>query len=159
MTPQDFIAKWTQVELTERSAAQQHFLDLCEVFDHPKPAAADPTGESFTFEKGATKHGGGDGYLQWMHHNGFKAPTDPVLESIESIKLMDAILALSDPKNPKEPEWPKAEFIVGNPPFLGNRLMSAYFDPGYIEALSKVYEQRMGGRPDICCYCLKRHAI
>jgi type II restriction/modification system DNA methylase subunit YeeA len=62
MTPQEFIAKWERVNLTERSAAQQHFLDLCELFDHPKPAEADPTGESFTFEKGAAKHGGGDGW-------------------------------------------------------------------------------------------------
>jgi hypothetical protein len=61
MTVQDFIAKWERVSLTERSAAQQHFLDLCEVFDHPKPAEVDPTGESFTFEKGAAKHGGGPG--------------------------------------------------------------------------------------------------
>ncbi|MGB7748602.1 MAG: type IIL restriction-modification enzyme MmeI [Verrucomicrobiia bacterium] len=62
MTAQDFIAKWSQVDLTERSAAQQHFLDLCELVGHPKPAAADPTGVSFTFEKGASKHGGGDGW-------------------------------------------------------------------------------------------------
>src|SRR3984893_15742793 len=62
MLPQQFIAKWQRVQLTERSAAQQHFLDLCEVFDHPKPADADPTGEWFTFEKGAAKHGGGDGW-------------------------------------------------------------------------------------------------
>lgn len=44
-----------KTELTERSASQQHFLDLCEVFDHPTPAAANPTGESFTFEKGAAR--------------------------------------------------------------------------------------------------------
>lgn len=62
MTAQEFIAKWSQVDLTERAAAQQHFLDLCELVGHPKPAAADPTGESFTFEKGAAKHGGGDGW-------------------------------------------------------------------------------------------------
>lgn len=62
MNVADFVAKWRQVELTERSASQQHFLDLCEVFDHPKPAAADPTGENFTFEKGAEKHGGGQGW-------------------------------------------------------------------------------------------------
>jgi len=62
MTAQDFIAKWSKVDLTERAAAQQHFLDLCELVGHPKPAAADPTGESFTFEKGAAKHGGGDGW-------------------------------------------------------------------------------------------------
>jgi len=58
----EFIGKWQNVELTERSAAQQHFLDLCEVVDHPKPAAVDKSGESFTFEKGVTKHGGGQGW-------------------------------------------------------------------------------------------------
>jgi hypothetical protein len=31
MTPQEFIAKWKKAQLSERSAAQQHFLDLCEV--------------------------------------------------------------------------------------------------------------------------------
>ena len=62
MTVHEFIAKWRKVELKERSAAQEHFLDLCHVFDHPTPAAADPTGEMFCFEKGAAKHGGGDGF-------------------------------------------------------------------------------------------------
>ena len=62
MTIAEFIAKWRKVELKERSAAQEHFLDLCDVFDHPTPAAADPTGERFCFEKGAAKHGGGDGF-------------------------------------------------------------------------------------------------
>ena len=63
------------------------------------------------------------GYLQWMHHNGFNPPSNPVLEPIESIRRMDAILDLSDPENPKEPEWPEADFIVGNPPFLGGKLL------------------------------------
>ncbi len=62
MTINEFIAKWRKVELKERSAAQEHFLDLCRVFDHPTPAAADPTGEKFCFEKGTAKHGGGDGF-------------------------------------------------------------------------------------------------
>jgi hypothetical protein len=58
----EFIAKWRRAELTERSASQQHFLDLCELLDHPKPAEVDPRGDFFTFEKGATKRGGGDGW-------------------------------------------------------------------------------------------------
>ena len=62
MTIPEFIAKWRMVELKERSAAQEHFLDLCNLFEHPTPAAADPTGESFCFEKGAAKHEGGDGF-------------------------------------------------------------------------------------------------
>jgi len=36
MNPAEFIDKWKKTELTERSAAQQHFLDLCELLDHPK---------------------------------------------------------------------------------------------------------------------------
>lgn len=62
MTIHDFITKWKQVELKERSAAQEHFIDLCTVFEHPTPAMDDPTGERFCFEKGAAKHGGGDGF-------------------------------------------------------------------------------------------------
>src|SRR5262245_64262855 len=52
MTPHQFIAKWQAAELSERSACQQHFLDLCELLDHPKPAEVDPNGKWFTFEKG-----------------------------------------------------------------------------------------------------------
>ncbi|MCX6874811.1 MAG: N-6 DNA methylase, partial [Verrucomicrobia bacterium] len=62
MTIPEFIAKWRKVELQERSAAQEHFIDLCNVFEHPTPAAADPTGETFCFEKGAAKHAGGEGF-------------------------------------------------------------------------------------------------
>jgi len=58
----DFIAKWRAAELTERSAAQQHFLDLCALLDHPTPATADPVGADFTFERGVSKVDGGDGW-------------------------------------------------------------------------------------------------
>ncbi|MCA1635886.1 MAG: class I SAM-dependent DNA methyltransferase [Acidobacteria bacterium] len=62
MTVNEFISKWRKSELTERSASQQHFLDLCELFEHPKPAEADPAGEWFMFERGAAKQGGGRGW-------------------------------------------------------------------------------------------------
>ena len=51
MTPQQFIQKWTGQELKERQAYQQHFLDLCELVKHPKPADIDKTGEHFCFER------------------------------------------------------------------------------------------------------------
>jgi len=57
-----FIAKWQRSALTERSAAQQHFLDLCAVLGEPTPATADPDGSSYTFEKGARKSDGGSGW-------------------------------------------------------------------------------------------------
>lgn len=62
MTPHDFIRKWKSHALTERAAAQEHFIDLCRLFEHPTPAEADPAGEFFTFEKGAAIVGGGDGW-------------------------------------------------------------------------------------------------
>jgi hypothetical protein len=47
MTPAKFIAKWRKSELRESQAAHEHFLDLCELLGHPKPAAEDPLGESY----------------------------------------------------------------------------------------------------------------
>ena len=44
MTPGEFIAKWRASELKERSAAQEHFIDLCRLLGEPTPAEADPTG-------------------------------------------------------------------------------------------------------------------
>ena len=62
MNPQQFIDKWRNSTLKERSAAQEHFIDLCRLLEQPTPAAADPDGSWFTFEKGASKTGGGEGW-------------------------------------------------------------------------------------------------
>lgn len=62
MTPQEFIKKWKPVALTERATAQEHFIDLCRLFEHPTPVEDDPVGDHFTFEKGVPKTGGGDGF-------------------------------------------------------------------------------------------------
>lgn len=53
-----FIARWQAATLSERSAAHQHFLDLCAVLDQPAPAQADPAGERYTFERSTKKVGG-----------------------------------------------------------------------------------------------------
>src|SRR5437773_1374429 len=67
MTPQQFLTKWKRAELSERSACQQHFLDLCELLGHPKAAEVDPTGAWFTFEKGVDKVEGGKGFADvWL---------------------------------------------------------------------------------------------
>lgn len=62
MTPQEFLNKWRHVELKERSASQSHFNDICRLLDIEDPISADPKGEWFTFEKGASKTGGGEGW-------------------------------------------------------------------------------------------------
>lgn len=62
MTPQEFIAKWRAAELKERSASQSHFNDLCALLGLKDPISDDPKGEWFTFEKGASKSAGGEGW-------------------------------------------------------------------------------------------------
>ena len=71
MTPQQFIDKWSPAELKERAACQEHFLDLCRVLDQPTPAAVDPKGEWFTFEKGVQKDVGGQGFADVWRKNCF----------------------------------------------------------------------------------------
>ena len=55
------------------------------------------------------------GEIQWMRRNGFGADTDPILKPLDSIECRDAILA----PDGSEPDWPKADVVIGNPPFLG----------------------------------------
>ena len=70
MTPHEFIAKWRAVELKERSASQEHFIDLCRLLGEPTPAEADPSGEAYCFERGARKDTGGDGWADvWKRHH------------------------------------------------------------------------------------------
>jgi type II restriction/modification system DNA methylase subunit YeeA len=96
------------------------------------------------------------GYLQWMHHNGFPPDTNPVLEPLETIHLMDAILDLTDPEHPREPEWPAADFIVGNPPFLGGKLLRTNLGDEYVDGMFRLWDGRVPREADLCCYWFEK---
>lgn len=53
--------------------------------------------------------------------------------------------------NPRPAEWPEAEFIVGNPPFIGNKRMRDRLGSGYVEALRKAYP-KLGSGIDLVMY-------
>ncbi len=57
-----FVRKWRSVELREKQASQEHFLDLCRLVGAKTPADEDPKGERYCFERGAKKAGAGDGW-------------------------------------------------------------------------------------------------
>ena len=57
MNPAEFVAKWSPVELPERAASQEHFIDLCRLLGQPTPAEHDATGAEYTFEKGVAVTG------------------------------------------------------------------------------------------------------
>ena len=58
----EFVERWKASTLSERAAAQSHFIDLCEVLGQPHPAAADQTGNNFTFEKHVSTLEDGKGF-------------------------------------------------------------------------------------------------
>ena len=92
------------------------------------------------------------GYIQWHHTNGFSYDDEPILTPLNTIQQTDAILDLSDPDCPAEPEWPAAEFIIGNPPFLGRGKLRSELGDDYAEAVFEVYGDRLPRTSDLCCY-------
>ncbi|MFI4860925.1 MAG: type IIL restriction-modification enzyme MmeI, partial [Phycisphaerales bacterium JB063] len=57
MTPAAFVAKWRDNTLSERSASQQHFIDLCRLLGQPTPAEHDPAGHEYAFDMGVSVTG------------------------------------------------------------------------------------------------------
>ena len=89
------------------------------------------------------------GYLQWLNDNGIGWPTEPILRKLDNIQHRDAILAHDAEGKPIEPEWPEAEFIIGNPPFLGDKKMRGELGDGYVNELRSLYDGRVPGGADL----------
>lgn len=54
--------------------------------------------------------------------------------------------------------WPRADFIVGNPPFIGNKRMRTALGDGYVDALRAVYPD-VPGSVDYVMYWWQRAAL
>ncbi len=94
------------------------------------------------------------GYLQQHYRNRSEHPAEPILKAFGNIQNKDAVLtwdgypelqfemkdgeAVQTYPNARRPDWPEAEFIVGNPPFIGGKRLKTYLSESYIEALRKV---------------------
>ena len=88
------------------------------------------------------------GEIQWMRRNGFPGSRQPVLDPLETIECRDAILT---PEG-GEPEWPAADAIIGNPPFLGGKLLITNPGEEYVSTMFDVYEGRVPREADLVCY-------
>ena len=96
------------------------------------------------------------GYIQWHQANGFPYTQRPILTPLDTIRQTDAILDLSDPQHPAEPEWPPAEFIIGNPPFLGHFPFRESLGDDYVDAVYALYGSRIPNSSDLCCYWFEK---
>jgi type II restriction/modification system DNA methylase subunit YeeA len=116
------------------------------------------------------------GYLQWRRDNGFDNDRTPVLQNLDGFLNEDALLVPhyhSKAKTLKEAqagehaeddslkfyterEWPECDVLVGNPPFLGDKLMRGELGDRYVEELRKTYGNRIPGQSDLCCYWFEK---
>lgn len=96
------------------------------------------------------------GYLQHYHRLGRAVPDDPVLSTHQTIECRDAILGMDLDGGLFEPPWPQADFIVGNPPFLGGKKLRAGLGDQYVNRLFDLYRGRVPREADLCCYWFER---
>ena len=88
------------------------------------------------------------GEIQWMRHNGFAVSRDPILKPLDTIECRNALMN----SDGTECEWPEADVIVGNPPFLGDKLMRGRLGDDYVDDLRRLYGDQVPGGADLVCF-------
>ncbi|RZJ43286.1 MAG: class I SAM-dependent DNA methyltransferase [Brevundimonas sp.] len=113
------------------------------------------------------------GFLQLHYRNHTAHPAEPILLSGSTIVLADALMDWDGAPaaqhayqasgvvqiwpNARQTPWPDAEFIIGNPPFIGGKDLRSRMDPGYAETLWRIYPQ-MNESADLVMYWWDRAA-
>ena len=91
------------------------------------------------------------GLLQWNFLNHASNVQRPILERLGTIKLQDALL-----DGEQETVWPEADFIIGNPPFLGNYKMRQELGDEYVQKLYDLFRGRVPNGADFVCYWFEK---
>ena len=93
------------------------------------------------------------GYIQWHQANGFAYTNRPILDNIDGIERRDAAIAVDDDGGgAAKAQWPAADYIIGNPPFLGASNMLDELGADYTGRLRQTYRHELDGAVDLCCY-------
>ena len=92
------------------------------------------------------------GEIQWMRRNGFYESRDPILKPLDTIECRDAILT----PDSAEPDWPKADVVIGNPPFLGGKLLITTLGEDYVSKIFTTYDGRVPAEADLVCYWFEK---
>ena len=88
------------------------------------------------------------GEIQWMRRNGFSNSTNPILDPLDTIECRDAILA----PDGGEPDWPEVDAVIGNPPFLGGKLLIGGLGEDCVSRMFAVWNHRVPREADLVCY-------
>ncbi|WP_159993719.1 class I SAM-dependent DNA methyltransferase [Roseomonas sp. 18066] len=92
------------------------------------------------------------GHIQWARRNGYSPPSDPVLRTLDTIRCRDAILR----DDGTEREWPEANAIVGNPPFLGGKVQRRKLGDSYVDTMFGAYAGKVPPEADLVCYWIEK---
>jgi hypothetical protein len=82
--------------------------------------------------------------------------TEPALPLDNLDKNFIAADALLTPEG-LPAQWPKADVIIGNPPFLGAKLLKPERGPDYVNTLRRAYAE-VPGMADYCVYWIRKAA-
>lgn len=98
------------------------------------------------------------GQIQWMYKNGYGRPGEPILPPLETIECRDALIEKTHENEEewKEANWPRADFIVGNPPFLGNTRMITRLGEEYTTKLREIFLGRIPAGADLVTYWFEK---
>ncbi len=98
------------------------------------------------------------GYIQNELRVGNMEGRDPILETLDNIDCRDAIIDTSGDEF-AIPEWPEADFIIGNPPFIGNKRMREEMGDQSVEEIYQVWGDRVPNGADLCAYWFEKARI
>lgn len=101
------------------------------------------------------------GEIQWMIRNGYSASENPVLKPLDNIECRDALVTWEGvPDGPSDTwvraAWPKADAIIGNPPFLGGKLLRTQLGDANVDRMFDLYAGRVPPEADLVLYWLEK---
>ena len=88
------------------------------------------------------------GELQWRLAHGYSFKDNPVLDPLDQIECRDAVLSEAGARA----SWPRADAIVGNPPFIGDKKMRAELGDRYTDLARQAYRDLVPGGADFVCF-------
>ena len=96
------------------------------------------------------------GNIQWLRRNGFEARKEPVLEDLDAIECRDALVTKKEDGSYEEARWPEADFVIGNPPFLGASKFKRELQHEKTTAYRSTYRHRVSATSDLFCYWFEK---
>jgi len=92
------------------------------------------------------------GEIQWMLKNGYDIHRQPILAPLNHITCRDALLNADG----GAADWPAVSAIIGNPPFLGGKMLRSGLGDTYVDTLFAAYSGDVPPEADLVTYWFEK---